>query len=113
MRDCGVCNLCCKIIKSADLQKEAGRLCEFWDPELGCKINSVKPDSCNNFSCLWRIEAIPAHLSPRKTGVVAWITKDHRLMLQQDRKANALFSFANEIKEWISRGQDVHVVRAS
>lgn len=112
MRSCGSCGLCCKVTPIRELQKPQGQWCEYWQKGIGCKIHHVQPDACRNFSCLWLSEAIPERLSPRKTGVVAWASKDHQIYLNQDRRADAMKSFAPEIAQWVQRGVNVNVVKA-
>jgi hypothetical protein len=110
MRSCGDCHLCCKLLKIKSLQKEEGRWCEHWDKEIGCKINEAKPEECQRFACLWLSELIPEELSPRKTGVVAWATKEQRIMINQNKGAK-LHLFRNAIAQWSVSGIDVGIVR--
>jgi hypothetical protein len=97
----------------SQLGKPAGQWCEYWEQGVGCKINEVKPDCCKKFQCLWIADAIPDCLSPRKTGVVAWVTGNKELILNQDSYAQAEDSFGAVIKIWNNRGQDVRIIKAS
>jgi hypothetical protein len=54
---------------------------------------------------------LPSRLSPKKTGVVACVSKTRGLTLQEDKYADAQISFRDEIQTWLSRGENVTIVR--
>lgn len=59
-RSCDKCNLCCIVYQLDFLNKPAGTLCHFYDPEVGCSIHN-KPEQhpvCRGYKCLYKNEAI-------------------------------------------------------
>ena len=64
-RDCGSCNLCCKVYSSVSIGKEQGKWCRHCEIGVGCKIYDTRPPDCQSFFCLWRIDkAIPVNWKP-------------------------------------------------
>ncbi len=53
MRECGGCNLCCKVIAVDALEKPAGVWCKHALPGQGCTIYGSHPDECKTFMCGW------------------------------------------------------------
>jgi hypothetical protein len=52
-RQCGTCNACCKTHAVTELQKPAGRWCQYAKPGKGCSVYGHHPTSCKEFSCGW------------------------------------------------------------
>ncbi len=53
MRECGTCNLCCKVIAVDALHKPAGVWCQHAVPGKGCSIYGTHPGECKSFQCGW------------------------------------------------------------
>lgn len=51
MRDCGVCNLCCKLLAVDELPKPAGTWCAHVVKHKGCGIYQDRPGACRVFNC--------------------------------------------------------------
>lgn len=68
VRECGDCNLCCKItrIDTEEFQKLPGRWCEHCKPGQGCLIHTERPKACRDFICLWAGGEIPEEFKPNK-----------------------------------------------
>lgn len=68
------CSACCRAMGVDELAKPAGRWCSHADPSSpdgGCGIYRSRPPSCRDFHCQWLGDpGFPAHLDPRRTGVV-------------------------------------------
>ena len=65
-RECGDCNLCCKL-PSTDFKKDY-EWCKHCEIGVGCKIYESRPQVCRDFSCLWKKGMIEEHLKPNKVG---------------------------------------------
>ena len=57
LKECGDCNLCCKVYDVEDLEKKAGKMChnahKSDDSAGGCSIWGLHPKTCQDFKCLW------------------------------------------------------------
>lgn len=70
MRECGDCNLCCKILNIPEYNAPSGTMCEHCT-DKGCGIYEERHDICKGFSCLWLSQPqIPESLRPDKSGVL-------------------------------------------
>ena len=70
-RECGSCNMCCKILVIDELKKDAGPLCSNWCKGVGCQIYAKRPDVCRDFLCEWLSEReVPARLKPNVYGTI-------------------------------------------
>jgi hypothetical protein len=65
MRECGDCQLCCKLLPVAAVQKLAGQRCQHQRHHKGCavyaKLMQVSPE-CHYWSCRWLVENDTADL---------------------------------------------------
>ena len=76
-KSCGPCTMCCSALEIVELKKAAGPLCGHCVAGSGCKIYAKRPDVCREFECDWLTErAIPATLSPHRTGVILMDCED-------------------------------------
>ena len=68
MRECGDCNLCCKLpeINYFKTTKKSYEWCKSCDIGLGCKIYDKRPKGCRDFWCLYQKNLID--LKPNKVG---------------------------------------------
>ena len=70
MRECGECNLCCKVLNIPEYNAPAGTMCEHCT-DKGCSIYEERHDICRGFSCLWLSQPqIPESLRPDKSGIL-------------------------------------------
>jgi uncharacterized protein len=69
-RECGACNLCCKLLGISEIKKPTGQWCGHVKCGKGCSIYDNRPNSCRGFDCLWLQGAWPKALKPNKTKVV-------------------------------------------
>jgi hypothetical protein len=51
-RQCGECNLCCKLVPVPDMDKLAGERCRH-QRATGCRIYAQRPQSCALWNCVW------------------------------------------------------------
>jgi hypothetical protein len=52
-RECGACNMCCKVYTFPEINKPAGVWCKYCRPGKGCTIHDDLPGQCRDFFCLW------------------------------------------------------------
>lgn len=56
MRQCGDCQLCCKLLPVPPLQKKAGEKCRFQKFKTGCTIyHTSMPRDCQLWNCRWLV----------------------------------------------------------
>jgi len=67
-RECGDCNLCCKLVPVPALKKDGNEWCTHCEIGVGCKIYKNRPLDCQAFSCLWSISITPEEYKPNKVG---------------------------------------------
>lgn len=70
-RDCGECDLCCKLLETHGVPSPIGTYCQYCDN--GCTIHDTRPDECREYQCMW--SQMPEHfamleLRPDKCGVI-------------------------------------------
>lgn len=53
MRNCGHCQLCCKLVPVKSLGKSAGEKCPHQRFKTGCAIYARRPVDCRLWSCRW------------------------------------------------------------
>lgn len=54
-RQCGDCQLCCKLVPVKELDKSAGERCRHQRVGKGCTIYDRRPRNCRIWSCRWLI----------------------------------------------------------
>jgi hypothetical protein len=52
-RQCGACQLCCKLLPVPTLHKAAGTKCRHAKVGKGCTIYASRPGPCRTWSCRW------------------------------------------------------------
>lgn len=62
-RQCGSCQLCCKLVPVASLEKRAGDRCRHQRVGKGCAIYASRPVDCRVWSCAWLTEPAAAALT--------------------------------------------------
>ena len=53
VRKCGPCQLCCKLMPIAEMDKPANHRCTHQRHGKGCAIYATRPTSCAKWSCRW------------------------------------------------------------
>lgn len=81
MRQCGDCQLCCKLLPVRSLEKAAGQRCRHQRHHKGCavyaRLDAVSPE-CRGWSCRWLVEDDTADLRrPDRAGYVLDLMPDH------------------------------------
>lgn len=72
VRQCGECNLCCKLERVNELSKPRNQWCHYCDFGKGCKIHGAHPKACQSFKCMWLTDqSMPDEWRPDKTGCYA------------------------------------------
>lgn len=56
-RNCGSCQLCCKLVPVPPIQKPAGVRCQHARHNKGCTIYDRRPFACRAWSCRWLVDA--------------------------------------------------------
>lgn len=54
-RQCGSCQLCCKLLPVVELNKRAGEPCRHQRHHKGCAIYERRPPSCALWNCRWLV----------------------------------------------------------
>jgi hypothetical protein len=52
-RECGECNLCCKLPRVDAVEKPANKWCKHARKGAGCGIYADRPDACRSYACVW------------------------------------------------------------
>src|SRR5882672_6844782 len=86
MRQCGDCQLCCRLLPVPPLQKKAGERCQHQKFGKGCAVyhKPAMPSECAIWNCRWLVNDDCADLSrPDRAHYVIDILPD-RLVLKED-----------------------------
>ena len=65
-RECGDCNMCCKLPEIPSVNKKSYVWCNNCDVGNGCKIYKSRPQKCKDFVCLYILGM--TDLKPNKCG---------------------------------------------
>lgn len=110
MRQCGDCQLCCKLLPVRSLDKGAGEKCKHQRHHKGCSVYSrlgvVSPE-CRIWSCRWLTEDDTAELSrPDRSHYVIDIMPDHVTL--QNNETGAIEQI-QVVQIWVDPGYpDAH-----
>jgi hypothetical protein len=80
MRQCGDCQLCCRLLPVPPLAKKAGQRCEHQKFGTGCKVygSAKMPRDCSLWSCRWLVDPATAALSrPDRSHYVIDVMPDY------------------------------------
>jgi hypothetical protein len=55
-RNCGKCNLCCKLLAIPELTKSDNVWCEHCEIGRGCNIYASRPQVCRSFDCRYIVD---------------------------------------------------------
>jgi hypothetical protein len=98
-RECGKCNLCCKLLGVSEIKKPSGQWCDHAQCGKGCAIYDNRPRSCHDFACLWLQGVWPEALKPNKTKVVPGTTADRSsVILYVDSDTHSAYRSPEMIK---------------
>lgn len=76
-RQCGDCQLCCKVMPIKDIDKPALKKCKHQKFNKGCAIYQQRPKSCRLWECAWLSGKLPSNCRrPDKVGYVVDIILD-------------------------------------
>jgi hypothetical protein len=101
MRQCGDCQLCCKLLPVPPLGKKAGERCRHQKFGKGCKVyhGPGMPSECGLWNCRWLVNNDTAELSrPDKSRYVIDIMPDYITL--QDNATEATTSI-QVVQIWI------------
>ena len=76
MRECGDCNMCCKLPSVKNLKKDY-EWCKHCEIGVGCKIYEERPKQCKDFYCLWKMNLLSESLKPNKVGFFVMMENEH------------------------------------
>lgn len=78
MRQCGDCQLCCRVMSISEIGKKAGERCPNQKFGVGCKVHGTQaqPPSCRMWSCLWLANPALDLPRPDRAGYVVDIMSD-------------------------------------
>jgi hypothetical protein len=86
-RECGDCQLCCKILPVKEIGKLAGVKCDHQKHRKGCMIYANRPRSCVFWSCQWLMSEDAKDLSrPDRSHYVIDPLPDFVRMVYDDGK---------------------------
>lgn len=78
MRQCGDCQLCCKLLPVPEVDKLANTKCKHQRHHVGCTVYQHLPVSCALWNCRWLVNNDTADLSrPDRSHYVIDIMPDH------------------------------------
>ena len=61
-RNCGDCQLCCKLVPTKEINKPANTRCKHQKVGKGCGIYAQRPFSCMVWNCRWLVNDDTADL---------------------------------------------------
>lgn len=77
-RQCGDCQLCCKLVPVPEIDKLANTKCKHQRHHVGCTIYKTLPMSCRFWNCRWLVNDDTGDLSrPDRSHYVIDIMPDH------------------------------------
>jgi hypothetical protein len=84
-RQCGDCQLCCKLLPTKEISKPANTRCKHQRHGKGCAIYAKRPFSCMVWNCRWLNNDDTADLSrPDRTHYVIDVIPDYITMQYDD-----------------------------
>ncbi len=106
MSECNDCTLCCLMLEIPELDKKAGEVCKYCEPEKGCKIYPTRPKSCREFRCMYhQMETCREDVRPDKSNVIWEKVNDNIIFGTQHKEYNLTKSAENQIQDFGSKSQ--------
>jgi hypothetical protein len=64
-RECGECQLCCRLLPVVSLEKVANQKCQFQKFHKGCSVYRTRkmPFECHTWNCRWIVSTIPDNMA--------------------------------------------------
>jgi hypothetical protein len=112
-RECGACNLCCKLLGISDpqLNKPADTWCSHVKKGAGCGIYERRPIQCRAFVCGWLAGAMGDHWRPDRSKMILSSTDRPDMVLVHVDPAHAGRwrepRYLNDLKALSRRGTTV------
>lgn len=71
-RECGDCVECCRFIPLSlpQLSKPTGKLCAYCVDSTGCTVHLVRPQTCRDWFCMWRVVDLSNDWRPDQCGII-------------------------------------------
>ena len=82
-RQCGDCQLCCKLLPFPELGKVAGERCQHQRHGVGCNIYPRRPRPCRVWNCRW-LAGDDTGARPDRAGYVVDIMPDYITIVPHD-----------------------------
>lgn len=78
MRECGDCQLCCRVMPIGEIGKPAGQRCGYQKFKVGCSVHGTlkQPMSCKLWKCWWLTDPTFDLPRPDRAGYVVDTTPD-------------------------------------
>jgi len=87
-RQCGDCQLCCKLLPTKEINKLANTRCQYQKTGKGCSIYTKRPFSCMVWNCRWLVNDDTADLSrPDRSHYVIDIMPDYITMQYEGKQS--------------------------
>ena len=84
-RQCGDCQLCCKLLPTKEINKPANTRCKHQKVGKGCSVYANRPVSCMVWNCRWLLNDDAADLSrPDRSHYVIDLIPDYITVQQND-----------------------------
>jgi hypothetical protein len=61
-RECGACQLCCRLLPTEEINKPANQRCPKQKHGVGCSIYAERPMSCALWNCRWLVDQTTGEL---------------------------------------------------
>jgi len=83
-RQCGDCQLCCKVMPVRELNKPGNTRCTYQKRGVGCSIYANRPPSCRHWNCRWLLRDDTDDLSrPDRSAYVIDLMPDYVTLRQE------------------------------
>jgi len=97
-RECGSCNLCCKLVPVPALKKDGNEWCSHCDIGVGCKIYKDRPLDCKAFSCGYALGMTSESFQPNKVGFYIAMDSANDILLGMFKVYTEKHRLANTIR---------------
>ena len=97
-RECGSCNLCCKLVPVPALKKDSHEWCKNCNIGVGCKIYKERPLDCQAFSCAYAMGMTTESFKPDKVGFYMAMDSPNDMMLGMFKVYTEKHRLANTIR---------------
>ena len=97
-RECGSCNLCCKLVPVPALKKDSNEWCSHCDIGVGCKIYKDRPLDCQAFSCAYAMGMTSEKFKPDKVGFYIAMDSANDILLGMFKVYTEKHRLANTIR---------------